>query len=231
MQLSVADVSKLLGVSGKTVYRWVKDGRLPAYRLGQQLRFNRAELLEWATAQRVPVAPHGFEAVDMGGEPISLTQALRAGGIHYRVGGATKRDALRCAVETLRLPEHVDREVLFAVLLARESLGSTGIGGGVAIPHPRNPIVLQLSRPAVTLCFLECAVDFGAIDAQPVDKLFIITSPTVRAHLHLISQLAWLLRQPSLRRVLDEQQGRERILDEFAVREAEIPTPREGRGE
>ena len=230
MQLSVADVSKLLGVSGKTVYRWVKDGRLPAYRLGQQLRFNRAELLEWATAQRVPVAPHGFEAVDTGGEAVSLTEALRAGGIHYRVGGATKRDALRSAVETLRLPEHVDREVLFAVLLARESLGSTGIGGGVAIPHPRNPIVLQLSRPAVTLCFLECAVDFGAIDAQPVDKLFIITSPTVRAHLHLISQLAWLLRQPSVRRVLDEQEGRERILDEFALREAEIPRPREGTG-
>lgn len=230
MQLSVADVSRLLGVSGKTVYRWVKDGRLPAYRLGQQLRFNRAELLEWATAQRVPVAPHGFEAMDAGGGPVSLTEALRVGGIHYRVGGATTRDALRCAVETLRLPEHVDREVLFAVLLARESLGSTGIGGGIAIPHPRNPIVLQLSRPAVTLCFLESPVDFGAIDAQPVDKLFIITSPTVRAHLHLISQLAWLLRQPSVRSVLDEQPGRERILEEFALREAEIPTPREGTG-
>lgn len=223
MQLSVSDVSRLLGVSGKTVYRWVKEGRLPAYRLGQQLRFNRAELLEWATAQRVPVAPHGFEAVDTGGAPVSLTQALHNGGINYRVGGSDKREALRCAVETLRLPEHVDREVLLAVLLARESLGSTGIGGGIAIPHPRNPIVLQLSQPAVTLCFLERGVDFGAIDAQPVDKLFIITSPTVRAHLHLLSQLAWLLRQSSVRRVLDDQESRERIYEEFADREAEIP--------
>jgi PTS system nitrogen regulatory IIA component len=225
MQLSVSDVARLLGVSGKTVYRWVKDGRLPAYRLGQQLRFNRSELLEWATAQRVPVAPHGFEAVDAGGAPVRLSEALRAGGIYYRVGGATKRDALRAAVETLRLPDHVDREVMLAVLLARESLSSTGIGEGIAIPHPRNPIVLQLSQSAVTLCFLERGVDFGAIDGRPVDKLFVITSPTVRAHLHLLSQLAWVLRQPSVRRALDEQESRERIFEEVALREAEIPAP------
>jgi len=223
MQLSVSDVADLLGVSGKTVYRWVKDGRLPAYRLGQQLRFNRTELLEWATAQRVPVAPQGFEALDTGGLPVSLPQALRAGGINYRVGGANKREALRAAVETLRLPDHVDREVMLAVLLARESLGSTGIGGGIAIPHPRNPIVLQLSQPAVTLCFLERAVDFGAIDGAAVDKLFVITSPTVRAHLSLLAQLSWHLRQPRLRKVLDDQPTRDRIFEEFALGETALP--------
>lgn len=231
MQLSVSDVAELLGVSGKTVYRWVKDGRLPAYRLGQQLRFNRSELLEWATAQRVPVAPQGFEAVDAGGAPVSFTEALRSGGINYRVGGSTKREALRAAVETLRLPEHVAGDVMLAVLLARESLGSTGVGGGVAIPHPRNPIVLQLSQPAVTLCFLEQAVDFGALDGVPTDKLFVITSPTVRAHLHLLSQLAWLLQQPAIRQALDEQASRDRIFEEFARGEAAIPALRRNPGE
>ena len=230
MQLSVSDVAKLLGVSGKTVYRWVKDGRLPAYRLGQQFRFNRSELLEWATAQRVPVAPHGFDAVEAGGTPVSLSEALRGGGIYYRVGGRTKREALQAAVETLRLPEHVDREVMLAVLLARESLSSTGIGNGIAIPHPRNPIVLQLTQSAVTLCFLERGIDFGAVDGRPVDKLFVITSPTVRAHLHLLSQLAWVVRQPSVRQALDEQASRERIFEEFALREAEIPTSAEASG-
>lgn len=223
MQLSVTDVSDLLGVSGKTVYRWVKDGRLPAYRLGQQLRFNRSELLEWATAQRVPVAPQGFEAVDAAGSAVSFSEALRAGGINYRVGGTDKREALRAAVETLRLPDHLAREVMLAVLLARESLGSTGVGGGVAMPHARNPIVLQLIQPAVTLCFLEKAVDFGAIDGLPVDKLFVITSPTVRAHLSLLSQLSWLVRQPGIERVLKDQESRDKIFEEFALAEAAIP--------
>lgn len=223
MQLSVSDVADLLGVSGKTVYRWVKDGRLPAYRLGQRLRFNRSELLEWATAQRLPVAPQGFEAVDAGGASVSLSRALRKGGINYRVGGRDKREALRSAVEALRLPDHVARETMLAVLLARESLGSTGIGGGIAIPHPRNPIVLHLSEPAVALCFLENAVDFESIDGAPVDKLFVITSPSVRAHLSLLSQLSWLLRQPSVRKVLVKQESREIILEEFARCEAAIP--------
>jgi mannitol/fructose-specific phosphotransferase system IIA component (Ntr-type) len=90
----------------------------------------------------------------------------------------------------------VDREFLYKVLLARESLGSTGIGDGIAIPHVRNPIVLHLSRPIVTLCFLERPVDFGALDGQPVNTLFTLISPTVRAHLHLLSRLAFTLRDP-----------------------------------
>ena len=68
----------------------------------------------------------------------------------------------------MKLPDDVDREFLYQVLLAREALGSTGIGDGIAIPHVRNPIVLHLSRPTVTLCFLEQPVDFGALDGQPV---------------------------------------------------------------
>ena len=44
----------------------------------------------------------------------------------------------------LALPEEVDREFLFQALLARETLASTGVGDGIAIPHLRNPIVLHL---------------------------------------------------------------------------------------
>jgi PTS system nitrogen regulatory IIA component len=223
MQLSVGEVADLLGVSAKTVYRWVKDGRLPAYRLGQQLRFNRSELLEWANAQRIPLAPHGFDPPESVGVTPSISEALRAGGIHYRVGGNDRREVLEAAVGGLRLPAHVDRELMLALLLAREALGSTGIGHGIAVPHARNPIVLQLTQPAVTLCFLENQVDFEAVDGEPVDKLFIITSPTVRIHLALLSQLAWMLRQPSVRALLDEVASRERILEEFTRLEREIP--------
>lgn len=62
-------------------------------------------------------------------------------------------------VEAMRLPEAVDREQLLQVLLAREALASTAIGDGVAIPHVRNPIVLHVARPAITLCLLERPVD------------------------------------------------------------------------
>lgn len=225
MQLSISDVADLLGVTEKTIYRWIKKGRLPAYRIGQQYRFNRSELLEWANTQRVAVPPDALP-VPAGDEPMpSLVDALRAGGITYRVGGRTKREVLQAVVETMRLPDGVDREVLLAVLLARETLGSTGIGDGIAVPHVRNPIVLHLTRATVSLCFLEEAIDFGAIDGRPVDTLFVITSPSVRAHLHLLSHLAFALHNDSLRALLRHQPGREAIYDAFERHEASLAAP------
>ena len=125
----------------------------------------------------------------------------------------------------MKLPEDVDPEFLYQVLLAREALGSTGIGDGIAIPHVRNPIVLHLSRPTVTLCFLEQPVDFGALDGQPVSTLFTLVSPTVRAHLHLLSRLAFALRHPRFKAAVQSQASREEILDALREAEAAVATP------
>lgn len=225
MQLSVGDVSSLLSVSEKTVYRWIHQGKLPAYRLGHQYRFNRAELLEWATAHRIALSPAAFAEPEPEDVPPSLIEALRTGGIFYRIGGNDKRDLLRSCVEALRLPDDVDRDVLLAVLLARESLGSTGIGDGIAIPHVRNPIVLHLSRPAITLCFAERPVPFDALDGKPVDTLFIITSPTVRTHLHLLSRLTYLLRDPEVTSALRAQASRDVLIETFRKAEEKLPAP------
>src|SRR5262245_18322264 len=108
MQLTVRDVAGLLEVSEKTVYRWIEDGKLPGYRIGGQYRFNRAELLGWATANRFHVSPDIFlepERADVG--PPSLVSATQEGGIYYRVSGRKPASAIRHAVELLRLPSEV----------------------------------------------------------------------------------------------------------------------------
>jgi PTS system nitrogen regulatory IIA component len=144
MDLGVHDSARLLKVSERTIYRWVKQGTLPAYRINDQYRFNRAELLEWATSQRLNVSTDIFAEPDGDGATASLSDALRAGGIHYRLGGRDKRSALESLVEVMPLPDSVDRAFLFRVLLARESLGSTALGNGIAVPHVRNPIVMHI---------------------------------------------------------------------------------------
>ena len=151
MDLSVRDSAQLLKVSEKTIYRWVKQGKLPAYRINEQYRFNRAELLEWATSQRVNVSADIFVEPEGNLPAARLTDALKVGGIHYRLSGVDKPSVLQSLVEVMPLPERVDRKFLLQVLLARESLGSTGLGGGIAIPHVRNPIVMHIDRPMVTL--------------------------------------------------------------------------------
>ncbi|MGO8766788.1 MAG: PTS sugar transporter subunit IIA [Limisphaerales bacterium] len=213
MQLTVKDVAGLLNISEKTVYRWIDERKLPGYRLSGQYRFNRAELMEWSTANRINVSPRIFEEPETSSAPLpELSDVLELGGIFYRVGGSNKPDVLRGVVEMLRLPDTVDREFLLQVLLAREALESTAVGDGIAIPHVRNPIVLHVPQPTMTLCFLEKPVDFGALDGQPVHTLFTFISPTVKAHLHLLSRLAFALRNPEFKKLIVQQAGRDEIM-------------------
>ena len=221
MKLTVRDAAGILNVSEKSIYRWIKQGVIPAYQINDQYRFNRAELLEWATSRKISVSPEIFAEPEAGETPPpSLSEALRAGGVHYRIGGTDKASVLHGVVDMIKLPEEVDRDFLYQVLLAREALGSTGIGDGIAIPHVRNPIVLHLSKPLVTLCFLEHPIDFGAIDGQPVTTLFTLISPTVRAHLHLLSRLGFALRDPDFKKAVTQQFSREQIVE--ALRRVEI---------
>jgi PTS system nitrogen regulatory IIA component len=211
MNLGVRDVAVLLGVSEKTVYRWIAQNKLPTHRVSDQHRFNRAEVLEWATAQRIPLSPKMLEEPGDAAIP-SLADALRVGGIHYRVGGADKASVLRSVVDVMPLAEEVDREFLLQVLLARESIGSTGIGDGIAIPHVRNPVVFHITRPMMALCFLDNPIDFQAIDSKPVHTLFTIVSPTIKAHLSLLGRLTYGLRDSAFATGVREQASREEIL-------------------
>lgn len=222
MQLSVKDAASILNVPEKTIYRWLKQGHLPGQSVNDQYRFNRAELLEWATANRINVSPEIFsEPVGPSSAALpTLEEALRAGGIHYRIGGQDKESVLRAVVDQMQLPEEVNRQFLLQVLLARESLGSTAVGDGIAIPHVRNPIVMHIPRPSIALCFLDKPIQFGAMDGKLVHTLFTIVSPSIRAHLHLLSRLAFALREEGFRQVLIRQGTREEILAQVCGLEA-----------
>jgi PTS system nitrogen regulatory IIA component len=212
MQLAVKDVAKLLNVNEKTIYRWLKQGTLPAYQVGNQYRFNKAELLEWATSRQIGVSADLFQEPENGQAHIrGLLEALTLGGIYYRIEGENKESALKSVVGLMRLPQEVDRDFLLQVLLAREAIASTAVGDGIAIPHVRNPIVLHVTEPIVSLCFLEKPIDFGSLDGKPVTCLFTLVSPTVKAHLYLLSRLAFALRDEGFRGIIEKQGTREEI--------------------
>jgi len=218
MQLTVREAARLLNLSEKTIYRWVQQGKLPASKVNDQYRFHRAELLEWATAHQISVSPEIFRQPEPEAAPsVGLANALRVGGIHGRVPGSDRVTALESVVRLLPLPEEVDRPFLLQLLLARESLGSTGMGGGIAVPHVRNPIVMHVAEPIITLCFLDKPIDFGAVDGQPVHTLFTIVSPTIRAHLSLLARLAFALRQPAFAEAIAKKRSPDTILREAAA--------------
>src|SRR5438132_13249551 len=140
MQLSIRDLTKLLNVSEPTVSRWIKQRGLPTQLVGGHYRVNRAELLEWATANNVKVSLELFDHLEADADAVPcLAEALQAGGIHYQLQDTNKDRALRALVQILPLPDGVDRELLLRLFLAREASASTAIGDGIAIPTCGTP--------------------------------------------------------------------------------------------
>src|SRR5512136_743374 len=196
MQLTVRDAARLLGVTEQVLERWVRRGELPAQLVDDRYRFNRIELLEWAAQRKLPVSPEILEEpglVNRGLPPLS--RAVRAGGIHRGLPAGDERSLLQAMVDRLPAPRGFDRDFLFRMLLAREHLGSTALGNGVAIPHPREPIVLRVSEPSAALFMPERPVTFGR---EPVHTFCLLVSPSTRTHLHMLAAVATALRDPAL---------------------------------
>jgi PTS system nitrogen regulatory IIA component len=206
MRLSVREAASYLGVPERDVRRWVRDGTLPAIQAADRQFLDAVELWEWATRRGMVVSRHLLDDLHQRADaPTSLATLIEAGGIVRDVPGASRDEVLRAVVARLPLPDEVDREFLLEVLEAREALGSTGIGDGIAIPHVRNPIVLHLDQPLVMIALLHQPVDFAAPDGRPVTTLFTIITPDIPTHLAILGRLALVLRDPDLRRSLTDR--------------------------
>lgn len=212
MQFNTREVCDFLSVDENTLKRWIKQRGLPAQHVAGQYRFNRTEVLEWATANQIKVSLEIFEDPDDDDPPPSLADALEAGGIHYQLKDTHKEKALRALVDVLPLPDGIDREFILRLFLAREASASTAVGDGIALPHARNPIVLHVHRPLVTLGFLEKPVDFGALDGKPVQVLFALICPTQRSHLQMLARISFALHDGKFKDTVMRQRPREEIV-------------------
>jgi len=206
MQLTVREAASYLHVDEATVRRWIQRRGLPVHPVNERLYLDAIELWEWATENGIPVSRTLLEQAQRQPERVPpLSELLSAGGIHHDVGGKDKLGVLREIVRRLPLPPEIDREGLVTTLEAREAMGSTGIGDGIAIPHVRNPILLHVTAPFVTLCLLREAVDFDAVDGRPVHALFTVVSANVPGHLRILGSLGFVLHDEELRRLLSER--------------------------
>lgn len=183
MDLSLREAAGLLEVSESTLSRWVDEG-LPGFVINGRYRFNRVDLLEWARRRRLGAAALYAPAE---GETLS---GLLAGRVHHAVPGSDVKTVMGAVAQRLPLSCARDKALAAQVLCEREQAGSTGLGGGIAVPHARTPLVFAMDRPIVVLCFLAEAVDFQAPDGKPVRAVFAVVSPTIRSHLAVLAKIS-----------------------------------------
>jgi PTS system nitrogen regulatory IIA component len=152
---------------------------------------------------------------------IRLETILTLGRSVVNAPGGSKKKALEQIANLIsdQVPE-LEMQEVYEALIAREKLGSTGFGNGIAIPHCR---LKSCETPVSALLHLDAPIDFDAIDGAPVDLLFVLLVPQAAtdAHLELLRQIASMLDRKEVRDklrsassnealyqvVLDEQNG------------------------
>lgn len=198
MKMTIYEVAQCLNLDVSTIERWIRQGRIPIQKTGNGYLFKESALKKWAKMYRLPFSmPEKLKSPGDEEKPENLLYAMKRGGVLYDLKGDDMETALKSAVDHMPVLSKTSKKELYRLLLERERLTSTGIGKGVAIPHPRDPLSDTLKNPVISTCFLERPVDFGAVDDRPVFVLFILLSQSVKIHLHLLSRFSFCVRDNS----------------------------------
>ena len=127
---------------------------------------------------------------------MELTTILSPELTFCNVQGVSKKRLLETSADLIaENVKSVNANQIYNALLAREQLGSTGLGNGIAIPHCRVP---KCQKTVGCLIKLESGIDFDAIDGKPVDLLFYLLVPenTIEGHLEVLRNLAERFNNP-----------------------------------
>ncbi len=220
MTISITDLSSYIGVTPATIERWVRQGKIPASRSKDNYRFRLQEVEKWAARQNIQLNYPGSQRKDpVDGLSLKLSAAVNHGGIYHNVQGTDKNGVLEASLERM---EHIPvdfKQDLLERILEREKALSTGIGNGIAIPHPRDPLG-YLAHPMVTFCFLNTPVDYKALDNHPVSMLIFLFSTSLTVHLPLLSSLSRCLKNHRFLEFLKSGSSLKELVTEIELLEA-----------
>lgn len=128
---------------------------------------------------------------------MQLREFFSEDAVNLELGSTTKDDVLKEMAALLRL-DAKSEAMLLKMLKRRETLGSTGIGQGIAIPHCRSLVVQRLR---VAFGRKLAGIDFKAIDDKPVHYFFLIVAPPLEVsnqYLPVLGKLAQFAKEPDV---------------------------------
>lgn len=170
--MTLEEVAKYLRVSDRTVYDWAQKGDIPGGKLGTSWRFKRMDIEAWVTSklERTPSEPQrNSHPVDA-----SLADVLSADRV-VLLDVKDKQTALKALVKVLAVsPLIKKKKELEEAIFRRESLMSTGIGFGIAVPHVRIGSVKDLVM-AIAIC-RNPVEDYESLDSEPIQIICMVAA-------------------------------------------------------
>lgn len=133
---------------------------------------------------------------------MKFSELINAASVVLKFEAKNKKEALQKLANAFHsVCKDVDPKVLCAALTQRETLGSTGLGNGIAIPHAKSE---KIARPRGLLAVCRTGVDFHALDGECVYVFFLMVYPPdpVGVHLVALANTAKLLRDEFVVRLI-----------------------------
>jgi PTS system nitrogen regulatory IIA component len=149
----------------------------------------------------------------------NLASLVERGGVYNNVPGANSKELLAAVINCLPPIPSLDPKELYREILEREALVSTGIGRGIALPHPRNLMLGENGKPLVAVVFSAQPLDWNSPDGNKVHTIFLIVSSSTKQHLNTLSKINFLCQQEKFYFLIEERAPEENII--AAIREAE----------
>lgn len=200
MILTLRELAQMLRVNERTILRMLKSGQLKGAKIGGQWRFNSSQIDGLFFPGDDAVEPDGeatLEVLSRSQIGIPVSRLMTESRVILSLEARDAEGAIDELTSPRILgPSVLDVKDLRAKCLAREKLLSTGIGNGVAIPHPRDPITTLRAPALVVFGRSDAGIEFGAADGKLVTLFFLMCSQSIELHLHLMGRMARILRHP-----------------------------------
>ncbi|MDR0582886.1 MAG: PTS sugar transporter subunit IIA [Treponema sp.] len=147
----------------------------------------------------------------------SLAALIERGGVYHKVPGSYPGEILSRLIGLLPDFPALKKEALLQAVLEREALMSTAIGKGIALPHPRVPVLEE--EPFVAIAFPVQPIDWSAPDGSRIHTVFLIVSSSAKQHLGTLSKINFLCQQEKFYSLIEARSSKEEIA--AAIRDAE----------
>ena len=227
--LTLDDLARQLGRDRRELEKLVNRGRLPGKKRDGFWHFHEADVSQWLEGEIRTYTDSELAAVERGqlSEELDpdrpVTSLLKPELVAVPLPGRTKRSVLESLVEVAGNTWQIwEPAAVLKALIERDAMCTTAMPGGVAIPHPREPLVNALGEPVVA--FGRTAgngIPFGAPDGRLTDLFFLVLCKDTRAHLQVLARLARMLNNSdfvqSLRSAESAAEAYELIVDAEAA--------------
>ncbi len=206
--LDVKGVARYLHLNAAEIERLVKDQEIPFERHGDRLVFRKTDIDAWASPRILGLEGRRLteyhlkasrDTREILANEAILPEMIHPDFINPALPAKTRASVLR---EMVALAEETGRawdpKGLLAGLEAREALSSTGLPGGLALLHTRDPQAYLFESAFIVLGRTVQQVPFGAPDGQPTDLFFLLACPDDRLHLHALARLCMMAQKTAL---------------------------------